>query len=212
MGEAGKDHLIQGIVIMAIVVVNVGLAIFQESKANNAIEALKKTASPTAKVLRNGKIQTIPTFDLVVGDFVYLEDGVIVPADLRLIETNSLKIEEAALTGESMPVEKDATKEISSTNVSIGDKINCAFSSTMVTYGTGIGVVIAVGTSTEMGKIANLLTTNTNEETPPLKRKINSLTKILTIFAFSLLVIMIALNVSFGLIKYSGISHVSPEF
>jgi Ca2+-transporting ATPase len=211
IGEAGMDHMIQGIVILAIVIVNVGLSIFQESKASSALEALKNTASPSAKVMRDGKITIIPTTELVVGDIVYLEDGVIVPADLRLIETNSLKIEEAALTGESLPIEKNALKEIKE-NAALGDRVDSAFSSTIVTYGSGVGVVSAVGMKTEMGKIASLLTDNKEEEVSPLKKKINSLTKTLTIFAFSLLVIMIVLNVSFYALKYSGISGVNFQY
>jgi Ca2+-transporting ATPase len=174
------DHLIQGIVILVIVICNIALATFQEVKANNALESLQKTSSPTAKVLRDGKQQIVLTKDLVIGDIVLLEEGMIVPADIRLFEANSLKIEEAALTGESLPSEKDVSVVIDSTTA-IGDRANFAFASTIVTYGSGIGIVSATGMNTEIGKIAKLLSSSGNkEDLPPLKKKINKLTKTLT--------------------------------
>ncbi|GHU51310.1 hypothetical protein FACS189459_6840 [Bacilli bacterium] len=194
MGDKKEDHLIQGIVIAVIVFFNVALSVYQEVKASKALDALKNTCTPIAKVMRDGKIQTINAKELVYGDVVYLEDGVIVPADLFLVETNSLKIEEGALTGESLPVEKDAlvdTKE----NVALGDKVNYAFTSTMVTYGSGIGIVCSTGMHTEIGKIATMLTDSGNsKDLPPLKKKINKLVKILTIFAIALLVVMFVIN------------------
>jgi Ca2+-transporting ATPase len=204
--ENRLDHLIQGIVIFVIVFVNIGLATLQELKAEKALEALQKSSSPVAKVIRDGKQQIIATKDLVVGDIVLLEEGCIVPADLRLYETNSLKIDESALTGESLSVEKDATKNIDE-KTALGDRVNYAFSSTIVTYGSGIGIVCAIGLKTEIGKIAVLLrTSNKNKDLPPLKKKINNLTKILTIFAFSLLALMIVLNI----VLY--FAHIYPDF
>ncbi|MDR2568160.1 MAG: HAD-IC family P-type ATPase, partial [Mycoplasmataceae bacterium] len=191
------DHLIQGIVILVIVICNIALATFQEVKANNALESLQKTSSPTAKVLRDGKQQIVLTKDLVIGDIVLLEEGMIVPADIRLFEANSLKIEEAALTGESLPSEKDVSVVIDSTTA-IGDRANFAFASTIVTYGSGIGIVSATGMNTEIGKIAKLLSSSGNkEDLPPLKKKINKLTKTLTWFAFILLAVNAILNISF---------------
>jgi Ca2+-transporting ATPase len=178
--EVASDHIVQGCVIFAIVFVNVLLSTLQETKADKALDALEKTSSPTAKVLRDGKMCTVLSRDLVIGDLVFLEDGMIVPADLRLIETNSLKIDESALTGESLAAEKDCYAIIKP-NASVGDKINCAFASTIVSYGSGLGVVSSIGMKTEVGKIAKLLSNDDKKvDLPPLKRKINKLTKTLT--------------------------------
>jgi len=208
-----SDHIVQGAVLLVIVVINIGLATFQEAKANSALEALQKASSPVAKVLRDGKVQTILSKELVVGDIVYLEDGVIVPADLRLFETNSLKIEEAALTGESLPVTKDSSKE-SSASTPIGDRANCAFSSTIVNYGSGIGIVSSIGMNTEVGKIAKLLNTSSkNKDLPPLKKKINKLTKVLTIVCFILLALMMILNFVFYMTDYyPSFSFISDDY
>jgi Ca2+-transporting ATPase len=195
-----QSHIIQGVVIFVIVFVNILLSVMQEVKASKTLDALKKTCTQTAKVRRDGIVKQIPASELVIGDVVFLEDGIIVPADLYLIECNSLKIEEGALTGESLPSEKDETVNLES-NVSVGDRINCAFSSTTVSYGSGVGVVFATGMNTEIGKIATLLNSSSKKELPPLKQKINKLVNYLTIFAFSLLAIMILLNVVFYFAK-----------
>jgi len=151
--------------------------------------------TPVSKVLRDGKIQMVPTISLTVGDIVYLEEGNIVPADIQLLETNSLKIDESALTGESLSITKDANK-LSDDSTPLGDRLNFAFTSTIVTYGSGYGVVKSIGMNTEMGKIANLLEQSSNKkELPPLKKKINKLTKVLTGFAFGLLVLLLVANI-----------------
>ncbi|GMO16232.1 MAG: cation-translocating P-type ATPase [Mycoplasmoidaceae bacterium] len=195
LGDKAMSHIIQGVVIFTIVFVNMLLAVLQEIKAAKAMDALIRNFTPTTKVMRDGKVQTVLTKNLVVGDIVYLEDGVIVPADLMLIETNSLKIDEGALTGESLPVEKDATVTTNE-KTPIGDKVNFAFSSTIVTYGSGMGVVYATGMNTQIGKIAtSIATSSKHKDLPPLKRKINSLVRILTYVAITLLVVMMVMNV-----------------
>ena len=172
VGEA-KD----AIVIMSIVIINALLGLYQEGKAEKALEALKKMASPTAKVLRDGNPQEISSSQLVPGDLVILETGDIIPADLRLVESSNLKVEEASLTGESVPVEKRA-QETYSEEVSLGDRHNMAYMSTIITYGRGKGVVVETAEGTEIGKIAAMIQTF-EEEPTPLQRKLNQLGKVL---------------------------------
>lgn len=167
------------IVIMSIVIVNAMLGLYQEGKAEKALESLKKMASPTAKVLRDGKTQEIPAAQLVPGDVVVLETGDIIPADLRLVESSNLKIEEASLTGESVPSEKKASMELADVTP-LGDRRNMAYMSTIVTYGRGNGVVVETGGSTEIGKIATMIQ-SIDEESTPLQKKLNQLGKILGI-------------------------------
>src|SRR5690606_33391031 len=132
---------IDSAVIIAIVIVNAALGLYQEGKAEKALEALKKMAAPNAKVVRDGNIAEVPANTLVPGDVVILETGDIIPADLRLIESSNLKVEEASLTGESVPVEKDA-EAVFAEDVSLGDRANMAYMSTIVAYGRGKGVVV----------------------------------------------------------------------
>lgn len=165
------------IVILAIVVVNALLGIYQEGKAEKALEALKKMASPNAKVIRNGHIEVVPASTLVPGDIVSLDAGDIIPSDLRLVESSNLKIEEASLTGESVPVEKDSNKNFSD-DMSLGDRINMAYMSTSITYGRGKGVVVETGHGTEIGKIATLIQSYEDELTP-LQKQLNQLGKFL---------------------------------
>ncbi|WP_128426921.1 cation-translocating P-type ATPase [Gudongella oleilytica] len=172
VGEA-KD----AIVIMSIVIINALLGLYQEGKAEKALEALKKMASPTAKVLRDGNPQEISSSQLVPGDLVILETGDIIPADLRLVESSNLKVEEASLTGESVPVEKRA-QETYSDEVSLGDRHNMAYMSTIITYGRGRGIVVETAEGTEIGKIAAMIQTF-EEEPTPLQRKLNQLGKVL---------------------------------
>src|SRR5690554_6860245 len=167
------------IVIMAIVIVNALLGIYQEGKAEKALEALKKMASPTAKVIRDGHAEEIPSSNIVPGDIVILDAGDIIPADIRLIESSNLKVEEASLTGESVPVEKN-TNESFDTEVSLGDRHNMAYMSTIITYGRGKGVVVETGHGTEIGKIASMIQTIEDESTP-LQNKLNKLGKVLGI-------------------------------
>ena len=172
-----SGDLSDAIVIMLVVVINAVLGVYQENKAEEAIDALAKMASPEAKVRRNGKIEAIKSTQLVPGDIVLLEAGDVVPADVRLIEANSLQIEEAALTGESVPSEKD-TNDINE-EAGVGDRSNMAFSSTNVTYGRGLGVVTDTGMDTEVGHIAAMLDA-TEQQLTPLQKDQESLGKTLT--------------------------------
>lgn len=165
------------IIILAIVVINAALGIYQEGKAEKSVEALQKLSAPNAKVIREGNLVIMPAADIVPGDVVVLEAGDIIPADLRLFESSNLKVEEASLTGESVPVEKDAKAKILGT-VGIGDRHNMGFSSTIVTYGRGKGVVTATGHNTEIGNIAVKIQSYGEEETP-LQVKLNQLGKVL---------------------------------
>ena len=163
--------------IIAIVVLNTVMGVIQDSRAQQELEALKKMASPEAQVLRDGHRVSLPARELVPGDIVFLETGNFIPADVRLIEAINLKIEEAALTGESVPVEKNAVSVIDS-EASIGDRKNTAFSGTVVTYGRGKGVVVSTGMHTQLGLIATMLQSVEEEETP-LQRRLDELGKTL---------------------------------
>ena len=165
------------IVILSIVVVNAFLGIYQEGRAEKSLEALKKMASPNAKVIRNNHHEVVPANSLVPGDIVIIETGDIIPADLRLIESSNLKIEEASLTGESVPVEKDS-KIVFDKEVSLGDRANMAYMSTIVNYGRGKAVVVGTGHYTEIGKIATMIQTY-EDETTPLQKNLNQLGKLL---------------------------------
>lgn len=168
-------------IILFVVILNSVLGVLQESKAEKAIEALKQMTSSTSKVLRDGKISVIKSEDLVKGDVIVLEAGDAVPADCRLIEAVSLKCEEAALTGESVPVDKHVAIPVKalSGDVPLGDRTNMVYSGSTVAYGRGKAVVCEVGMKTEMGKIANAITEVVEEKTP-LQQKLAQLSKILT--------------------------------
>ncbi len=166
-------------IIMIVVILNAVLGVFQESRSEEAINALKKMATPNAHVRRDGQIVEIPSTELVPGDVVLLEAGDVVPADLRLTLTKSLKIEESALTGESVPVDK-TSDPVNEEKVALADQDNMAFANTNVTYGRGEGIVTETGMNTEVGKIATMLN-NTDETDTPLKRNLNQLGKTLTI-------------------------------
>jgi Ca2+-transporting ATPase len=155
--------------ILLIVVLNAVMGVIQESRAEEALAALKKMASPEARILRDGKRITIPASQLVPGDIVSLEAGNFIPADLRLLEAVNLRVEEAALTGESLPVQKNAMTILNG-EVPLGDMTNCAFMGTLVNYGRGTGVVTSTGMSTQLGEIATMLQLVENEETPLQKR------------------------------------------
>lgn len=163
------------IVIIAIVIVNAILGVVQEGKAEQALAALKKMSSPNARVFRNGSVQIIPAKNLVPGDIVLIEAGDSIPADLRLIESVNLKVEEASLTGESVPVEKNS-EAVYDSEVSLGDRKNMTYMSTAVTYGRGRGIVVGTGIDTEIGKIAEAIQSY-QEEATPLQQKLNELGK-----------------------------------
>ena len=180
-------------IILIVVIVNAILGVFQEARSEAAIEALKEMATPSAHVKRNGAIVEISSTDLVPGDVVLLEAGDVVPADLRLINAHSLKIEESALTGESVPVEKD-DHVLDGNDVALADRVNMAYSSTSVTYGRGEGIVTATGMNTEVGKIATMLN-NADETDTPLKKNLNQLGKTLTIMILAICVVVFIVGI-----------------
>ena len=192
----GEPDPTDAIIILAVVLLNAVLGVFQESKAEEAIEALKKMASPVASVLRDGHVEHIKGEDIVVGDVVILEAGDVVPADMRLFEVNTVKIEESALTGESVPVDKDLIIPTGD-EVGIGDRTNMAFSSTNVTYGRAVGVVTSTGMNTEVGKIADMLA-NTEEGKTPLQENQDALGKWLTIMILVIAVIIFVVGMLRG--------------
>ena len=179
------------VIIIAVVLINAILGVFQESKAEKAIEALQEIAAATCKVIRDGKQITIHSEDLVVGDIIVLEAGDAVPADARIIECASMKIEEAALTGESVPVTKQDTalKAGENGDVALGDRKNMVFMGSTVVYGRGKAVVVATGMDTEMGKIADALA-NAQEGKTPLQIKLAGLSKILTYLVIGICVVI----------------------
>lgn len=166
-------------VIFTIVIVNAVIGIVQEKKAQSSLEALRNMSAPTARVLRQGEESIIPANELVLGDVVLLGDGDMIPADLRLIDTANLKIQEASLTGESVPTEKEA-EEVLPEDCPLGDRSNMAYTSAIVTYGRASGVVVAAGMDTEVGNIAGMLEQQDDMDTP-LKRKLNAVGKTLTV-------------------------------
>ena len=192
----GAPDPTDAIVILAVVILNAIVGVIQESKAEEAIEALQKMASPVATVLRDGEPVHVKGEDIVVGDIVILEAGDVVPADMRLLEVNTIKIEEAALTGESVPVEKDLVIP-EGEDVGIGDRSNMAFASTNVTYGRALGVVTSTGMDTEVGKIAHMLA-NTEESKTPLQENQDALGKWLTIMILVIAVIIFGIGLIRG--------------
>ncbi|MCK5811279.1 MAG: calcium-translocating P-type ATPase, PMCA-type [Clostridiales bacterium] len=173
-------ELTDSFIIMAIVILNAIMGIVQESKAEKALDALKSLSKPYSKVLRDNNIIKIKSEEIVVGDIVILETGDYIPADLRLIEVASLQIQESSLTGESVPVTKSIT-QLEDKNLPIGDRVNMAYSSSVVTYGRGLGIVIATGMHTEVGKIASYITDDTLSSETPLSKQLNKTGKVLSI-------------------------------
>lgn len=191
--ENQTEELIDAFIIFGIVLLNATLGTIQEAKAENALESLKKMSQPYAKVMRDGKISKVKTTDIVVGDVVILEAGDVVPADMYLLESASLKCEEASLTGESKPAEKEsgiALKE----KTPLGDRVNMCFSSSTVVYGRGVGVVVATGNDAEMGKIASMLN-ETKEDATPLEKNLAKLGKVLTVIVLVIAAILFVVNV-----------------
>ncbi len=188
-------EIADGVIILVIVLLNAVMGYVQESKAEESLAALKKMSAPQAKVIRGGDIEVVPSETLVVGDLVVLDTGDLVPADLRLIEAQSLKIQEAALTGESVPVEK-STKTLPA-NIPLGDRVNLAFSGSHVTYGRGRGLVTATGMNTEVGKIAAMIQEDPGTETP-LKQKLEKLGKTLGLAALFACVVIFVAGILYG--------------
>ena len=179
---------VEAAAIMAIVVLNSVLGIVQEQRAEQALAALKKLAAPDAQVLRDGARHSVPAYNLVPGDIVFLEAGNFIPADLRLLEAVNLRVEEASLTGESLPVQKNAATVLEK-NVPLGDRKNTAFMGTVVNYGRGRGVVTSTGMHTQLGLIATMLQNVETEETP-LQRRLDQLGRSLSIGALILVAVV----------------------
>ena len=185
-------------IILFVVIINALLGMYQESKAEKAIEALKEISAATSKVLRDGEIVSIPSDSLVPGDVIALEAGDAVPADARIIECASLKVEESALTGESVPVKKIVDALTSENNkVPLGDRKNMVYMGSSVAYGRGHAVVTDTGMKTEMGKIANAINETKNSATP-LQIKLNQLSKILSIGVLAICVFIFAFSLFRG--------------
>lgn len=174
VGVIEGEGITDSIIILIVVIVNAIIGVLQENKAEKSLEALQKLSSHTAKVIRNGEMTVVSAKDLVPGDLVVLDTGDFVPADLRIIEAVNLKAQESALTGESVPVEKSVN--IIDGDVGIGDRTNMLFSSSLITYGRGKAIVVETGMNTEVGKIANIINTTIDTETP-LQGKLNKLRK-----------------------------------
>lgn len=183
----------EAFVIFLIVILNAVISIVQEKSAQTSLEALKQIGAPTARVLREGEESVIPASELVVGDIVFLSDGDMVPADIRLLDSANLKIQEASLTGESVPSEKNAEEEPDE-NCPLGDRVNMAHMSSVVTYGRAEGVVVATGMNTEVGSIAEMLDDQDSLDTP-IKRKLNAVGKTLTVIGLIVCAAIFAIGI-----------------
>ena len=196
IGYIENEGITDSIIILIVVIMNAIIGVAQESKAEKSLEALQKLSSHVAKVIRNGELIIIPSKELVPGDIVVLETGDYVPADLRIIEAVNLKVQEASLTGESVPVEKNI-EAISDEKVGIGDRTNMLFSSSLITYGRGKGIVVETGMNTEVGKIASIIN-DTNETETPLQEKLNKLGKTLGIGALIICAVIFVIGLLYG--------------
>ena len=195
VAKVENESYTDSIVIFAVVIMNAVLGVAQESKADKAIESLKKMSLPYIKVRRSGKIESIKTEELVVGDIVLIEAGDFVPADMRIIECNSIKVEEASLTGESLPVSKFI--DVITEDTALADRKNMLYSGSSVVYGRGEGVVTAIGMDTELGKIATMLT-DTKETLTPLQKKMNEISKVLSVVVVVIGLAMVILGMLQG--------------
>ena len=196
VGVAQGEGITDTIIILIVVIVNAIIGVTQESKAEKSLEALQKLTDHASKVVRDGEVKVVPAKELVPGDIVVLDTGDYIPADLRIIEAVNLQSQESSLTGESVPVEK-ISKKIDGEDVGIGDRINMLFSSSLVTYGRGKGIVVETGMTTEVGKIAGMLNNTTEQETP-LQKKLNKLGKTLGIAAIIICVVIFIIGLIQG--------------
>lgn len=196
VGVMEGEGLLDTFVILGILILNALVGAIQESKAESSLEALKSLAAPETKAVRNGRTGAVATEDLVPGDIVILETGAVIPADLRLTEAINLKVQESSLTGESLPVDKN-TESVADADIPLGDRTNMAFSSGMVTYGRGRGVVVSTGMKTEVGKIAGMLQETVDTETP-MSRRLEQLGKILGIAALIICAVIFAVGILYG--------------
>lgn len=198
-GVVGYTHgegFTDAIIILAIVILNAVIGVFQEAKAEKSLDALEKMSSPHSKVIRESQMHVIESRELVPGDLIVLETGDSVPADVRLTEAINLKIQEAALTGESVPSEK-FTHSIDETEVPLGDRNNMAFSSSSITYGRGKGVVTATGMSSEVGKIATMIQ-SVGEVKTPLQMRLDKLGKVLAVGALGICLLIFVVGLLYG--------------
>ena len=196
VGVAQGEGITDTIIIMIVIIANAIIGVAQEAKAEKSLEALQKLSGHETKVIRDGNIITIQSRELVEGDIVVLDTGDYIPADLRIFEAVNLKSQESSLTGESVPVEKQAAV-IEKEELPIGDRANMLFSSSLVTYGRGKGIVVETGMNTEVGKIAEMLT-ETGEQETPLQKKLNSLGKTLGIVALAICVFIFIIGLIQG--------------
>ena len=196
MGVIHNEGLLDTYIILGILLINAIIGVVQERKAESSLEALNKMSSPHSKVLRNGEVAEISAVEIVPGDIVVLDTGDIIPADLRLIETANLKIQESSLTGESVPVLKN-TKPIQGDDIALGDRENMAFSTGMVTYGRGRGIVVTTGMKTEVGKIADMLQHTESTDTP-MKQRLEQLGKILGYAALAICALIFVVGILYG--------------
>ncbi len=188
VGVAEGEGITDTIIILIVVVLNAVIGVTQESKAEKSLEALQKLTDHASKVVRDGNVTVVPAKELVLGDIVVLDTGDYIPADLRIIEAVNLKTQESSLTGESVPVDK-TTEKIDGEDVGIGDRTNMLFSSSLVTYGRGKGIVVETGMTTEVGKIAEMIN-ETEEQITPLQQKLNKLGKTLGITAIVICIVI----------------------
>ncbi len=196
VGIAEGEGITDTIIILIVVIVNAIIGVVQENKAEKSLEALQKLSAHASKVMRNGKITVVQSKELVPGDVVVLDTGDYVPADLRIVESANLKSQEASLTGESVPVDKDI-EIIEDEKVSLGDRKNMLFSSSLITYGRGKGIVVETGMNTEVGKIAKIINDTEGTETP-LQTKLNKLGKTLGIAALAICVVIFVIGIAYG--------------
>ena len=196
VGYMQGEGITDSIIIMIVVIVNAIIGVVQENKAEKSLEALKKLSSYSAKVVRDGKVAVVPSKELVPGDLVVLDTGDYVPADIRIIEAINLKSQEASLTGESVPVEK-YSNAIDDEEVGIGDRTNMLFSSSLITYGRGKGIVVETGMNTEVGKIAGILN-NTEKGETPLQQRLNKLGKTLGIASIAICALIFVIGLLQG--------------
>ena len=196
VGVAQGEGITDTIVILIVVIVNAIIGVAQENKAEKSLEALQKLTDHATKVIRNGSVNVVPAKELVPGDVVVLDTGDFVPADLRIIEEANLKSQEASLTGESVPVEKQVQK-IEGEEIGIGDRVNMLFSSSLITYGRGKAVVVETGMNTEVGKIAEMINDVEEQETP-LQSKLNKLGKTLGLAALAICVFIFVIGLIQG--------------
>ena len=197
--KQASDEWIDAIVIMAIVIINAFIGAIQEQKAEQSLEALKKLSTPMCTVKRDGKIYTIKSEEIVPGDLVVLEEGAIIPADLRLVTSVDIKSDESSLTGESVPVEKDANVVLAE-ETTTADKHNIAYSSCPISYGRGTGIAVGTGMNTEVGKIADMLTNSEDEETP-LQKKLAVLSKQLGLICLIIVIVTFLAGMVWTLIR-----------